>query len=88
MIPRKILPQLLESLTLFPAVALLGARQVGKSTLARALNQAETIFLDMERPADIAKLQDAETYLETVADKLVIIDEIQRKPELFPCYGS
>lgn len=84
MIPRKILPQLLESLTLFPAVALLGARQVGKSTLARALNQTETIFLDMERSADIAKLQDAEMYLETVADKLVIIDEIQRKPDLFP----
>ena len=84
MITRKILPRLHESLAQFPAVALLGPRQVGKTTLARGLAQTDAVFLDMERPADIAKVHDAETYLGSVSDKLVIIDEIQRKPDLFP----
>lgn len=84
MITRKILPRLHESLAHFPAVALLGPRQVGKTTLARGLAQTDAIFLDMERPADIAKVHDAETYLGSVSDKRVIIDEIQRKPDLFP----
>lgn len=57
---------------------------MGKTTLARGLAQTDAIFLDMERPADIAKVHDAETYLGSVSDKLVIIDEIQRKPDLFP----
>lgn len=69
---------------MFPAVALLGPRQVGKSTLARAIVRTNDVFLDLERPADLARLRDAETYLATVADRLVVIDEIQRAPELFP----
>jgi hypothetical protein len=56
-------------------VVLLGPRQVGKTTLARSLVRADTVFLDMERPADVARVHDAETYLGTVADKLVVIDE-------------
>ena len=72
------------SLAQFPAVALLGPRLVGKTTLARKMVRENTVFLDLERPADLARLHDAETYLGTVADRLVIIDEIQRMPELFP----
>ena len=83
MINRKITPRVMQSLAQFPAVALLGPRQVGKSTLARAI-APDAVFLDLERPADLAKLQDAESYLASMADRLVIIDEIQRMPELFP----
>ena len=84
MIERHITPRLHESLAQFPAVALLGPRQVGKTTLAKAIAGRDTVFLDLERPADLARLRDAETYLGTVVNRLVIIDEIQRMPELFP----
>jgi len=84
MIDRHITPRLRESLEQFPAVALLGPRQVGKTTLAREIAQGKAIYLDLERPADLARLYDAETYLATVADQLVVIDEIQRMPQLFP----
>lgn len=76
--------RLRESLDQFPAVALLGPRQVGKTTLARSLAVPDAVFLDLERPADLARLQDPETYLGTVVDRLVIIDEVQRLPTLFP----
>lgn len=85
MIPRRIAPRLGESLDQFPVVALLGSRQVGKSTLARVIAQERSaVFLDLERPADVAKLRDAEIFLNSVSDKLVIVDEVQRLPELFP----
>jgi predicted AAA+ superfamily ATPase len=85
MITRRIAPRLVESLDQFPVVALLGSRQVGKSTLARVIaTERESVFLDLERPADVAKLRDAEMFLNSVTDKLVIIDEVQRSPELFP----
>jgi hypothetical protein len=84
MIERKITPRLRESLTQFPAVALLGPRQVGKTTLARAIAGREAVFLDLERPADMARLRDPEAYLSTQTESLVVIDEIQRMPELFP----
>jgi predicted AAA+ superfamily ATPase len=71
----------------FPAVALLGSRQVGKTTLAKQivaeLDGAAT-YLDLELPSDLARLADPETYLERHADRLVVLDEVQRKPELFP----
>lgn len=70
----------------FPAVALVGPRQVGKTTLARGLADRlgeAAIYLDLERPSDLAKLDDAERYLSRHAERLVIIDEIQRAPGLF-----
>lgn len=79
--------ELLASLTKFPAVALLGLRQVGKTTLARAVREesgAPAVYLDLERPSDLVKLQEPELYLEQYSDRLVIIDEIQRLPKLFP----
>ena len=72
-----------------PVVALLGSRQVGKTTLARALKvDKPTHYLDLELPSDVAKLSDPELYLGKFADHLVILDEIQRLPEVFPVLRS
>ncbi len=70
----------------FPAVALLGPRQIGKTTLALALESAGiiTTYLDLERPSDAAKLTDADSYLRSKSGERVIIDEVQRNRELFP----
>jgi len=70
----------------FPAIGLIGPRQVGKTTLVKQLQQEiakDSIYLDLELPTDIAKLQDPEAYLKDAENKLIIIDEIQHKPELF-----
>jgi predicted AAA+ superfamily ATPase len=68
-----------------PAVALLGSRQVGKTTLALAVAEGcPAIYLDLESPADQRKLTEPELYLREQTGKLVILDEIQRVPELFP----
>lgn len=86
MIPRHLRHEVEASLAQFPVTALLGARQVGKTTLAKAIaaQRKDTVFLDLERSSDLVKLTDPELYLSGHADKLVILDEVQRKPELFP----
>lgn len=67
-----------------PAVALLGPRQVGKTTLAQELGEERpSLYLDLESSADRAKLSDPELYLSAHEDKLVILDEVQRVPDLF-----
>ncbi|MGB0952688.1 MAG: ATP-binding protein [Planctomycetota bacterium] len=67
-----------------PAVALLGPRQVGKTTLALRIAQGRpSLYLDLENPADLLKLDDPLTFLSAHVDKLIILDEIQRAPELF-----
>lgn len=67
-----------------PAVALLGPRQVGKTTLAHELGEGRpSLYLDLESDADRAKLSDPELYLSSHEDKLVILDEVQRMPDLF-----
>jgi predicted AAA+ superfamily ATPase len=86
MIPRQALSQLQDKLRQAPAVVLLGPRQVGKTTLA--LEAARTwpqpsIYLDLERPADRMKLDDADGFLRMQGNKLVILDEIHRLPGLF-----
>ena len=84
MIPRRLFPALTTALTESPAVALLGPRQSGKTTLALELGEARpSIYLDLESDADRAKLAEPELYLAQHADELVILDEIQRTPELF-----
>jgi uncharacterized protein len=84
MIARRLQNTLEQLLDNNPAVALLGSRQVGKTTLALALaKQRPIIYLDLESTADQAKLQDAELYLAEHQDKLVILDEVQRIPGLF-----
>lgn len=64
--------------------------QVGKTTLAHAVARrvGRAAYLDLERPSDAARLTDPELYLEPLADRLVIIDKIQRHPELFPALRS
>lgn len=88
-------PRILEeSITLSlqrnPATAVLGPRQCGKSTLVRHLLEGykNALYLDLERPSDLQKLEDAEWFLSSQQDKLVCLDEIQRKPELFPLLRS
>jgi uncharacterized protein len=69
-----------------PAVVLLGPRQVGKTTLARQVAAqwpSGSVYLDMERPADRLRLQEADAYLRAQSGKLVVIDEIHRAPGLF-----
>jgi predicted AAA+ superfamily ATPase len=89
MIPRLLLSPLLQRLEWMPVVALLGSRQVGKTTLARELKlEKEIHYLDLERPSDLAKVADPELYLGSLSWKLVVLDEIQRVPELFPVIRS
>ena len=76
-----------RSLGVFPAVGLVGPRQVGKTTLARAIEanwSGKVLHLDLESPDDLAKLGNAELFLQQHADHLVVIDEAQQKPERFP----
>lgn len=86
MIVRKVKTELLELLQEFPAVAVLGPRQVGKTTLAKELAQSmnsEFIYLDLESPTDRSRLDEPEAYFELHKGKLILLDEIQRMPELF-----
>lgn len=76
---------LLARLQQFPAVALLGPRQVGKTTLAFAQKVLfpDALYLDLELPSAQRRLDDPEAFLMAHADQLVILDEVQRMPELF-----
>lgn len=89
MITRQLQSVLLDRLSQAPVVALLGSRQVGKTTLARELVlDKPSHYLDLERPSDLAKLADPELYLGRLAGQLVILDEVQRLPGLFPVLRS
>ncbi|MDO8272753.1 MAG: ATP-binding protein [Gammaproteobacteria bacterium] len=92
MITRSLQETLQLALTEVPIVALLGPRQVGKTTLARAVSAQAAgkpcVWLDMELDSDLAKLEDAEAYLRRFENTLLIIDEVQRKPDLFPVLRS
>jgi len=84
MIPRQKSQLVSARLEQFPAVALLGPRQVGKTTLAEFIAEGrKSVYLDLEDTADREKLSDAALYLSGHEDKLVILDEVQRVPELF-----
>ena len=86
---------LLRSLENFPVTAVIGPRQCGKSTLVKQLLEEkptkeleECIYLDLERPSDLVKLENTEWFFNANKGKLICIDEIQRKPELFPIIRS
>ena len=77
--------RLREDLAHNPAVALLGPRQAGKTTVALELaRQADHIYLDLESELDRAKLTSPELYLSERLDRLVVLDEVHRVPGLFP----
>ena len=85
MLNRKLSPLLASRLRHQPAVAILGPRQVGKTTLAReiAASSPNAIFLDLEREADRAQLARADLFFPRHRDQLVVLDEIQTIPDLF-----
>jgi predicted AAA+ superfamily ATPase len=87
MIKRLLKERVEKSLMKYPVVGILGSRQVGKTTLAKIIKERmkkKVIYLDLELPSDLNKLQDPELYLSRFEDTLVIIDEIQRMRSLFP----
>lgn len=86
MIQRESKQPITELLQEFPAVGVLGSRQVGKTTLAKEIAASinpDPIYLDLESPTDQARLREPEEYFEMHKGKLIILDEIQRVPELF-----
>jgi predicted AAA+ superfamily ATPase len=84
MINRKLALKIKEALSRSPSVALMGPRQVGKTTIAFKL--AETIpsvYLDLESSLDLQKVRDIVSFHHANQDKLIILDEVQRLPEVF-----
>ena len=77
--------KLIQRLQQFPAVGLLGPRQVGKTTLAFAQKALypDALYLDLELPSAQRQMDDPEAFLMAHAQQLVILDEVQRMPELF-----
>ena len=86
MIHRQFEKKLLDALRAMPVVALLGPRQVGKTTLALSVSrlaEKKALYFDLESDADFNKFSDAEAFLKRYPDTLLILDEVQRKPDLF-----
>jgi predicted AAA+ superfamily ATPase len=82
---------LIDCLLEFPVLALIGPRQVGKTTIAKELMahlDKKAVYLDLENPKDLAKLQDPVFYFEQHKDQCVILDEVQHTPELFSVLRS
>ena len=91
MIKRNLEKQIILSLDDFPAVGIIGPRQIGKTTLAKVIKEKynkNAIYLDLELPSDLNKLNEPELYFNQYQDHLIIIDEIQIMPSLFPLLRS
>lgn len=90
-VERTLEEKLIQGLKSMPVVVILGPRQVGKTTLALELAKStlkkSAHYLDMELDSDLAKLDDAESYLRRFENQLLVIDEIQRRPELFKTFS-
>jgi predicted AAA+ superfamily ATPase len=86
MIKRKYFSELEELGAYFPAIGILGPRRVGKTTLVKQFIDTLSephIYLDLEKPSDYEKLNEAELYFSQHSDKCLVLDEIQIRPELF-----
>jgi uncharacterized protein len=91
MITRNLQTRINKLLAHFPAVAILGPRQIGKTTLAKSLINDITkkvIYLDLELPGDLSKLNNPQLFFENNKENCIIIDEVQRRPDLFPVIRS
>jgi len=77
--------RILEYLKIFPAVAILGPRQCGKSTLAKQIGQSIKgfIYLDLENLSDLRRINDLQLFFELNPDATVCFDEVQLRPDLF-----
>ena len=81
MIERRIKQQITEALDRQAAVALVGPRQVGKTTLAQEIGEDRgALYLDLEDSEDRGKLSDPKLFLEQYENRLVVLDEIHRVP--------
>jgi predicted AAA+ superfamily ATPase len=87
MIRRQLENTIVQGLANMPVVALVGPRQAGKTTLALQITKTAvdkpSAYLDLELDTDLSKLNDAESYLRRFENQLLIIDEVQRMPDLF-----
>ncbi len=84
MIKRWMHQRLIGVLNERPAAVLVGARQVGKTTLALSVaQQIESVYIDLQNPRDLLKLRDPLTFFETNRNRLIILDEVQRTPDIF-----
>ena len=85
MIERQLADTVHHRLGMYPGVVLLGPRQVGKTTLARAIasRHENAIMLDLERPGDRARLSEPAAFLARLRDRLLVLDEVQNVPDLF-----
>lgn len=90
LLKRKIEEFVIQNLNVFPAVALLGSRQCGKSTLAKMVagQLSSFLYLDLQDPADLSKLSDPVLFFEANSETTICIDEIQLVPELFSVLRS
>lgn len=84
MINRDLAQYILDRLQNSAAVALMGPRQVGKTTLAFKISETlSSVYLDLENSTDLRKVENIEAYYQANSDKLIILDEVQRLPEIF-----
>ena len=84
MIKRRLEDQIRDRLQNSPSAALIGPRQVGKTTLAFSISETiPSVYLDLENRTDLRKVQDIEAFHRENSDKLIILDEVQRLPEVF-----
>lgn len=91
MIPRRLEKEIMDRVSFYPVVCIVGPRQVGKTTLVKSLLSGlpkQAVYIDLELPSDLNKLNEPELYLTQHENKCVVIDEIQRFPDLFPLLRS
>ena len=91
MIQRALQAEITKLLKSFPAVCILGPRQVGKTTLAKTIAatfKKPALYLDLENPLDRRRLSDPFTFLTDNSSRCVIIDEVQVMPKLFSVLRS
>src|SRR5580658_2102033 len=89
MIKRRIEKQVEETLSRSASVALMGPRQVGKTTIALNISESgAAVYLDLENSLDLQKIQDISAFHSENRDRLIILDEVQRVPQIFASLGG